>query len=185
MSLLCAFGKHKWKYLYRVYNDSFLGLKVKRRHIRFRICTRCDKAQVYWGPPASTIADTASIGWRVLNSEENYILKNRIQDLGNHFILSGNGERVPDNSNYLCSLGFHRWKAVYEVCQYYNMVLHKTVRGNFIRFRICTRCGRSEEAQKIIGCPRDYNIWFVDLNEKEKKILKERIQDMEVLSYEV
>jgi len=75
-SLLCKFGFHKWKMVKDSYPDCFLGVKIRRYYIRFKICQRCGQCREYFHD-----------SWIPLDEEQSKILMSKIIDKGEYYLL--------------------------------------------------------------------------------------------------
>jgi len=77
-SILCRIGIHKWKPVYRIEVETFLGSPIERKKLAFRICQKCGRSEEWLG----------RFPWiRKLSEEERAILMERIKDEGDYFIL--------------------------------------------------------------------------------------------------
>ena len=71
---------HKWKYVYQEFPDIFLGERIKNQYVRFRICEKCGKAE-------ELVPTYDNCFWDTLNDTKARILKKKIVDKGDYYIL--------------------------------------------------------------------------------------------------
>jgi len=71
---------HKWKYVYHVTTNNFLGENCPRLIKEFRICVKCGKAQ-------ELCASLSRCWWETLPSCETRVLLSKVVDRGDHFVL--------------------------------------------------------------------------------------------------
>jgi len=67
---------HRWKYVYRTYEDVFLGELYEELSEAFRICEKCGKAQ-----------ELRCCEWETISRPKSEILKRKIVDKGEYYIL--------------------------------------------------------------------------------------------------
>jgi hypothetical protein len=72
-------GIHKWKYVFREHKAHFLGEMLTEKREAFRICERCGKVQEYF--------PTYYTDWFDLGKEESRILKKKVADKGEYYLL--------------------------------------------------------------------------------------------------
>ncbi len=78
---------HKWKYVYRIYKELFLGEPYDKLYKEFRICQKCGKAQE-WQYHSGFLCDF----WETLEPARTEILKRKIIDKGDYYILKTKGD---------------------------------------------------------------------------------------------
>ena len=83
---LCKIGVQNWKYVKEYFTDSFLGEKIQKSFCRFRICRRCGKVEEYW-------LDPLIFGWYPLSEECAKVLKSKVIDKGDFYLLENMGEK--------------------------------------------------------------------------------------------
>ena len=71
---------HKWKYVYKSYQEEFLDEIYEQLVKKFRICQKCGKAQ-------KLCMTYDGVWWETLNQPETEILKRKIVDKGDYYIL--------------------------------------------------------------------------------------------------
>ena len=71
---------HKWKSIYKIEQDTFLGKKVERRWSPFRRCDRCGKFQEFND-------DSQGGSWSTLNNEKSHILARSMKSVKGEWIL--------------------------------------------------------------------------------------------------
>jgi len=71
---------HKWKYVYEPYPTIFLGETYDRLDKKFRICRKCGKAQ-------QLCITYDGLWWEPLGQTETEILKRKIIDKGDYYVL--------------------------------------------------------------------------------------------------
>jgi len=71
---------HKWKYVYRTKYKEFLDETYDKLVKKFRICEKCGEAQ-------KLHEDSIWNWWETLNQAETEILKRKIIDKGDYYIL--------------------------------------------------------------------------------------------------
>jgi|GEM_PF-1949058 len=79
-NFLKRFHIHKWKYVYDVFDDKFLGETCPQFVKKFRICEKCGVAQEYQVVPKEGTYNELSIFKTV-------ILKRKIEDMGDYYVL--------------------------------------------------------------------------------------------------
>ena len=65
---------HNWKYVKDSYKEKFLGEECERYYNRFRICSKCGKAQF-----RELLFGYKDTGWIDLNEYKTKILKSKIE----------------------------------------------------------------------------------------------------------
>ena len=76
---------HKWKYVYKIYTKIFLGEPYEKAYKEFRICKKCGKAQEWFEAfPCSH--------WETLEQARAEILRQKIIDKGEYYILKNKGD---------------------------------------------------------------------------------------------
>jgi len=73
---------HRWKYVYRVTTNMFLGENCPRLEKEFRVCTKCSKAQELCATPG-----LGGCWWRTLPDCETGVLLKKVVDKGDYFVL--------------------------------------------------------------------------------------------------
>jgi len=71
---------HKWKYVYRVTTNNFLGENCPRLVKEFRICVKCGKVQ-------GLCASLSGCWWGTLPDCETKVLLSKVVDRGDCFVL--------------------------------------------------------------------------------------------------
>ena len=82
MSIWCALGFHKWKYVYYEKEEEYLGERVKQRYVYGRICQRCGLAQERWMSP-----HWCGSVWKDLSSGKTEVLLQKTIDLGDYYLI--------------------------------------------------------------------------------------------------
>jgi len=71
---------HKWKYVYSLTTNMFLGENCPRLEKKFRVCTKCGKSQEF-------VALYDRCDWETLSECETKVLLGKVVDKGDHFLL--------------------------------------------------------------------------------------------------